>query len=183
MRNAYQSWGTEEEDNQDRRSQKILWTFWKYHEIVFHWAPLTTKLDQRGSGGTFDVYCWLWIDNRQLEFTADYGLIIGSYGFYCRLWIENPSGCKLVMAAQRGISVRIVKFCVRIAKCFVTMCASVAPCRSSIVRIMTCSGHNVETQWTMWVTVETHWMLWSTLEIKMHLKRRKIAKLFRDRAE
>ena len=46
----------------------------------------------------------LWIDDRQLEFTTDYGLIIGSYGFYYQLWIENPSGCKLVMAVERRIT-------------------------------------------------------------------------------
>ena len=27
----------------------------------------------------------------------------GVMEFYCRLWIENPSGCKLVLAAERGI--------------------------------------------------------------------------------
>ena len=45
----------------------------------------------------------LLIIGRVMDFTAEYGLIIGSYGFYCRLWIENPSGCKLVLAAERGI--------------------------------------------------------------------------------
>ena len=38
-----------------------------------------------------------------MDFTAEYGLIFGSYGFYCQIWIENPSGCKLDMEAERGI--------------------------------------------------------------------------------
>ena len=29
------------------------------------------------------------LKTRQLDFTADYGLIIGSYGFYYRLWIHE----------------------------------------------------------------------------------------------
>ena len=32
-----------------------------------------------------------------------YGLIFGSYEFCCWIWIENPSGCKLDMETQRGI--------------------------------------------------------------------------------
>ena len=53
------------------------------------------------------LLCLMNAKDKILNFAADYGLIIGSYGFYYRLWIENPSGCKLVMAAQRGIIYQI----------------------------------------------------------------------------
>ena len=72
-------------------------------EELFYYAVILIVSSLSFITVNFEFCCRLWIDNRQLEFTTDYGLIIGSYGFYYRLWIENPSGCKLVMAAQRGI--------------------------------------------------------------------------------
>jgi len=48
---------------------------------------MITKLDQRGRSGTFDVFCRLWIDNRQLEFTVDYGLKIPQVASW--LWLRR----------------------------------------------------------------------------------------------
>ena len=71
--------------------------------FIFYYAVILIVSSLSFITVNFEFCCRLWIDNRQLEFTTDYGLIIGSYGFYYRLWIENLSGCKLSLAAERGI--------------------------------------------------------------------------------